>query len=268
METRLGTVLAVALLVSSAFAGCIGSGDGSTQDQTGSSTPPSGGNQAPTSFFTFSCHHLQCTFDGGRSDDADGEITSYEWDFDDGTTGEGEIVDHSFSEGGEYTVTLTVRDTNGATDSSKRQVPVSQAPPGHTHGGGDDDDPDPEPNELPDDYHARHEGPVTPTFDANWTFPVKDSRASLASVQFNVTSDTLPAGIAHNVTVDLLDPDGDLVASGTVNTTSPEVRWNVTEGVGQVGTWTVDAQGQGAGDDELGGTSYVLLVDVYYGTAP
>lgn len=50
-------------------------------------------------------------FDGSQSFDADGdEIISYEWDFGDGTTGSGQVVDHQYNEPGSYLVTLTVMD--------------------------------------------------------------------------------------------------------------------------------------------------------------
>lgn len=264
METRVGPVLAAALLVASLGAGCLGSGSSTGDD--GTTQADRGGNQAPTSFFTFDCHHLSCTFDGGRSSDGDGEIVSYTWRFGDGSKGEGMIVDHEYAQPGEYTVTLTVRDTGGADDSSNRNVRVERAPPNHSHGDSDGDDP--EQNELPEDYHARHEGPVTPDFDANWSVPVNDSKAAMVHVLFNVTSDSLPSGVASNVTVTLTDPTGQEVRNGTVDTQNPRVEWNVTDGVGVLGSWTINATGNGLGDEDLDGTKYVLVTDVYYGSAP
>ncbi len=57
------------------------------------------------------------TFDGSGSSDADGTIVSYEWDFADGTTGSGPILDHKFTSIGTYTVTLTVTDNDGLQDT-------------------------------------------------------------------------------------------------------------------------------------------------------
>lgn len=262
MQTRLGILLTGILLVSSLGAGCIdssGSGDG-----PGSAGSGSGQNQAPTSFFTFDCHHTQCSFDGTRSSDGDGSITSYHWRFGDGTEAKGAFVDHTYTQSGDYTVTLRVRDTGGAEDTSRRDVPVSKPEPGHTHG---DDEGDPEPQDLPDDYHYLDRGPVTPSFEANWTFPVNDSSAALVHVNFNITSETFPAGVAHNVTLNLTDPSGERLRDGTVGVEDPRLDWNVTDAA-RLGAWTLQAAGQGLGGEDLDGTEYVLEVDVYYGTAP
>ena len=51
------------------------------------------------------------TFDGSQSSDADADVLSYLWEFGDGTTSNEIIVDHAFTELGQYTVTLTVVDT-------------------------------------------------------------------------------------------------------------------------------------------------------------
>lgn len=58
------------------------------------------------------------TFDGSGSVDTDGHLTSYEWDYRDGTTGRGPVVRHAFREPGLYRVRLVVRD-NSATSSAE-----------------------------------------------------------------------------------------------------------------------------------------------------
>ena len=64
------------------------------------------------------------SFDGGGSTDNVGIVT-YSWDFDDGTTGTGKTVTHSYSDSGIYTVTLTVRDAAGNTSTDATTVTVS-----------------------------------------------------------------------------------------------------------------------------------------------
>ncbi len=56
-------------------------------------------------------------FDGSNSHDPDGNITSWTWNFGDTTNANGVIKSHSFSQVGSYTITLTVTDNNGATDT-------------------------------------------------------------------------------------------------------------------------------------------------------
>ena len=56
---------------------------------------------------------LQVKFDASGSSDSDGQITRYDWNFGDGTTGEGAQVTHYFEVSGSYEVTLTVYDNNG-----------------------------------------------------------------------------------------------------------------------------------------------------------
>ncbi|MFW6176359.1 MAG: PKD domain-containing protein [Thermoplasmatota archaeon] len=64
-------------------------------------------------------------FDASNSSD-NVEITSYEWDFDDGTTATGKTVTHKFDEKGTYEVTLTVSDEAGNTDTDTVTVTVEK----------------------------------------------------------------------------------------------------------------------------------------------
>jgi PKD repeat protein len=57
-------------------------------------------------------------FDGSGSFDPDGTIVSYDWDFGDSNTGTGVIPTHTYAAPGTYTVSLTVTDDGGATDTS------------------------------------------------------------------------------------------------------------------------------------------------------
>ncbi len=92
-------------------------------------------NQAPTAAFSYSPAHpgvgQWVKFDGSASFDPDGSITTYSWNFGDGSTGTGASVYHQFTAPGNYTVTLTVTDNNGLTNSTSQTVQITapnQAP--------------------------------------------------------------------------------------------------------------------------------------------
>jgi|GEM_PF-2677559 len=67
---------------------------------------------------------LQVHFDGTQSSDSDGTITSYAWDFGDGSSGSGATADHTYATAGNFTVTLTVTDNQGATGAAHASVTV------------------------------------------------------------------------------------------------------------------------------------------------
>ena len=111
-----------------------GSGERTAESYNGSSTgapllhvvyDPTGGappNALPTAGFTATPETgeapLTVSFDAGASDDTDGTIVSYEWDYGDGTTGTGEMASRDYDAAGSYTVTLMVTDDLGATGSA------------------------------------------------------------------------------------------------------------------------------------------------------
>lgn len=68
------------------------------------------------------------TFDGSGSHVPDGEIVSWEWDMDDGTVLEGEVVQHAYERPGRRTVVLTVTSDDGATATATHSLTV-QGPP-------------------------------------------------------------------------------------------------------------------------------------------
>jgi predicted transcriptional regulator/chitodextrinase len=64
------------------------------------------------------------TFDGSRSNDPDGNITTYMWDFGDGTSAEGPTATYTYLATGGYNVTLLVTDEQGATATAYALVEV------------------------------------------------------------------------------------------------------------------------------------------------
>ncbi len=72
------------------------------------------------------------SFDGSGSDDPDGTIVAYNWNFGDGETGIGEFIEHTFAAPGVYTVTMTVTDDEDAIAQAVAEitvVPQANEPP-------------------------------------------------------------------------------------------------------------------------------------------
>lgn len=88
------------------------------------STTP--GNTAPVANFTSSCTDLTCTFTD-LSSDGDGTVTNLSWNFGDNATGNGSSPSHTFASAGDFTVTLTARDNDGAENSKQKTVTVTAA---------------------------------------------------------------------------------------------------------------------------------------------
>ena len=105
-------------------------GDGRTASATKTVTVY---NEFPTASFTYSPTNPvsgdDITFDASGSSDADGSITSYEWEFNDSGTVDatGDMVTTSFSSAGNYSARLTVTDDDGATNRESQTVVVGSA---------------------------------------------------------------------------------------------------------------------------------------------
>ena len=104
---------------------------------------PSDSNILPVASFlanpTSGLAPLEVYFDASGSNDPDGSIVSYEWNYGDGTDS-GVTTIHTYNTPGTYNVILTVTDDNGATDTANQTITV---------GVSDDCDPYGEPNYDP-----------------------------------------------------------------------------------------------------------------------
>lgn len=112
---RSPSALALVLALTGVGAACGGEGSG-----------PS--NVPPTAAFLPSCTSLVCTF-ADASADADGEISSYSWDFGDGAArGTTRDAQHTYATASSYAVTLTVTDNDDAVSAVTEAVEATVPP--------------------------------------------------------------------------------------------------------------------------------------------
>jgi PKD repeat protein len=72
---------------------------------------------------------LYVSFDGSGSTDSDGYIDSWDWDFGDGASASGALVNHTYNAPGAYSVTLTVTDNDNLSDNDSLNITVNNQAP-------------------------------------------------------------------------------------------------------------------------------------------
>ncbi len=86
-------------------------------------------NLPPTAAFTNTINSLSVNVDGSSSSDYDGTISSWSWNFGDGSAAQtGSILSHTYANPGTYTITLTVTDNLGATNTASKSVNLTSTP--------------------------------------------------------------------------------------------------------------------------------------------
>lgn len=87
-------------------------------------------NRAPiVSFQVYPDHggpNTNYTFDGLTSNDQDGSVITFEWDFGDGKTGLGAVVNHKYNTAGAFEVLLKVTDNDGGVGQSMQSIKVQE----------------------------------------------------------------------------------------------------------------------------------------------
>jgi serine protease len=86
-------------------------------------------NRAPVAAIQFTPPQanapVSVQFSGATSNDSDGRIVSYIWDFGDGSQGSGVSQSHVYASAGRYSVTLTVTDDVGASHTESTNVTIA-----------------------------------------------------------------------------------------------------------------------------------------------
>ncbi len=84
-------------------------------------------NIKPRAIFSLSEARFVATeinFNADQSNDKDGKITSYRWDFGDNKKAIGITAKHSYKKSGSYQISLTVRDNNGASNTITKTITI------------------------------------------------------------------------------------------------------------------------------------------------
>jgi PKD repeat protein len=138
--------------------------------------------------------------------DVTADPLTYSWTFGDSTTGSGSSVSHTWAEDGVYTVTVTVSDGDGGTDSETGAITIANAAPvisSSTFGSGDEGD-------AIAFSVAFSDAGVLDTHTVAWSFG--DASSGSGSSPSHVYADDG----SYTVTVTVTDDDGDSdTATGT-----------------------------------------------------
>ncbi|MEX1106039.1 MAG: PKD domain-containing protein [Ilumatobacteraceae bacterium] len=111
---------------------------GSTSTTTRTVTVVAPVDLPPVASFTATPAGLVVALDASASTDPEGKALTYSWNLDDGSpAATGKTLAHTYAAAGTYTVTLTVADPAGQTNSFSRSVTVSVPPPGPVQLAGD-----------------------------------------------------------------------------------------------------------------------------------
>ena len=177
-------------------------------------------NQQPSASFTVDnlsgIAPLTVNFDASASSVSDGTIDSYSWDFGDGGTDTGNTTSNTFNTPGVYSVSLTVTDNDGESDTTTIDISVSEVG-----------------NQLPTAAFSATPlsgiAPLIVAFDASTS---TDPDNDIATYSWNFDDSNTDTGIApshtfdtqgiHNVTLTVTDNNGNTDSETTTITVDLE----------------------------------------------
>ncbi len=92
----------------------------------GPKSKPASVNEPPVAEFASYATNLTVVLNGSASHDPDGSIANYSWTFGDNTGSYGMNVTHTYNANGTYNVKLTVTDNGGATNTTSKELTMTQ----------------------------------------------------------------------------------------------------------------------------------------------
>jgi len=172
-------------------------------------------------------------FDAFGSGDTSSDSISYLWDFGDGDQSHKDSVAHSYTEKGDYKVTLTVIDSYGSESSTFLYVTVSNEAPWDASAGGDKDVLT---NSIVEFYGSAQDT-FTDISDISYSWDFSDGKTALGR---NVTHSYLKPGFYYvNLTV---TDNNDAWESTMINVTvrNPYINWTIRDNLNS--TWPIISQ--------------------------
>lgn len=126
---------------------------------------------------------ITLSFDGSNSSDADGTLTSYSWNFGDGSSASSKVASHTYTDAGSYTISLTVSDNLGTTHTTSTSVIITEPA----------DDANQPPQAKMTVTATSGKAPLTISFSATGS---SDSDGSIASYSWNFGDGSSASGIS------------------------------------------------------------------------
>ncbi|MDZ7719406.1 MAG: PKD domain-containing protein [Balneolaceae bacterium] len=211
----------------------------------GSGDDGSGENSLPTADFTYTADYLAVQFTDA-STDSDGSISSWSWDFGDGATSSSQNPSHTYSQEGSYTVSLTVTDDAGDSDSISKNITVNEQVD--------------EAAPVIDSFsiNAYNTGPWNRA-DVSWS--VSDINSNLASLKTELLNGT---SVVETLSSSISGETASGLHEHRTRNSADAVRLTVTDSNGNSVSSTKNLDGSDGGDDGGDGENSLPTADFTY----
>ncbi len=196
-------------------------------------------------------------FNGSKSYDLSGFIVNYTWNFGDGNIGYGILIEHSYSDVGDYIVNLTVTDNNGLVDHNLTysRITKKEKPSvgnGKTHSGSNNYVP---PNLIPNEFEGEESIDSDETEDEEvLDEPSQEKINNPPVAKASINKEESEKNCIIFDASKSIDPDGDELL----------YRWNFDDG--EVTSWYSNPKIEHVYDNEFEGTkNFEVKLEVFDG---